>query len=156
MKAVESIIVEPEVLIQSMKYYAYEFSKPDAKQPETNHWFYLLGGIKRLGMWMRPSGYESHEERAIRIKDEIIKARQDELTKLRERNQKAAQLETDLEFENFFTGFSENPTDPNYDDLYKAAINDFERGRMKSKNYNTVKTVWLRFKGIVPSNRVTE
>ncbi|WP_027360156.1 hypothetical protein [Desulforegula conservatrix] len=155
-RAISSVVVEPEVLIQSMKYYAFEASKPDAKQPDTNHWFYFLGGVKKNGLWLRPSGYESHEERAIRIKDEIIKSRQDELTKLRERNLKAAQLERDLEFENFFARFSENPTDPRYDDLYNAAINDFERGRMKSKNHNTVKTVWLRLLGELPINRVTE
>lgn len=153
-RAISSVVVEPEVLIQSMKYYAYEASKPDAKQPDTNHWFYFLGGVKKNGLWLRPTGYESHEERAIRIKDEIIKTRQDELAKLRDRNLKAAQLETDLEFEHFFARFSENPTDPHYDDLYNAAINDFERGRMKSKNYNTVKTVWLRFLENSPINRV--
>lgn len=148
LKAIESVIIEPEVLIQSMKYYAHEYSKPDAKQPDTNHWFYFLGGVKKNGMWLRPLGYESHEERAIRIKDEISRAKEEELARLRESNLRAEQLELEIEFERFFERFAANPDDPEFQSLYDATTNTFELERLKKKSRLTVKAVWSRLVGL--------
>jgi len=54
---------DPEVLIMSAKHYAFEYSQPGKTPPERSHLIHLIGGIRKFGLWDRPSTYISYEKR---------------------------------------------------------------------------------------------
>ena len=133
--------LDPEALIISAKHYAFEYSKQDKAPPEKSHLTHLIGGIRRFGLWDRPSGYVSHEARLI----EQIRALNEQK---RKENDELEELQKETAFLEWYQKYMKDPESEEVQAVMKQATEfDLRQIRGKEDKQKWLKTLWVRVTG---------
>jgi len=133
-KNIEHHNIDPELFIQSMKYYAFEFSQPGSRQPEKTHLAHLIGGIRQFGMWAKPNGYVSHEDAEKKRLRAFIAEKRKELEELEA-------LKLEASFFMFYEAYVKTPDSEEVRAVMEQA-SSFDLDNLRKKPDK--KEAWLR------------